>query len=128
MTAFSINIPMTPVPKGRPRSTRTGHTYTPEPTRKAEAIIKEACRSAWHLPPLGGPLEVEAEFYFAKCKTNKTTHHVQRPDADNCLKLATDAMNGVIFSDDSQIVRAVASKFWSEDGTPMVSIRVSTKD
>lgn len=128
MTEFSVNIPMTPVPKGRPRFTRTGHAFTDPKTRKAEADIQIACRKAWHLEPMECPVIVEAEFYFAKSKTNKTSHHVQRPDADNCLKLLTDAMNGIVFKDDSQIVRAVTSKFWADDGIPMVCVRVYPKE
>lgn len=125
---FSLNIPMVPVPKGRPRSTRSGHTYTPQKTRDAENTIREACRSAWRLPPFSGPLVVELEFYFAKPKTNKTNHHTQRPDADNLGKLVTDAMNGVIYNDDSQITKIISSKLWAEDGEPMVCIRVTPKE
>ena len=128
MTEFSVNIPMTPVPKGRPRFTRSGHAFTDPKTRKAELEIQIACHHAWHYEPMECPVIVEAEFYFPKSKTNKTTHHTQRPDADNCLKLLTDAMNGIVFKDDSQIVKATASKFWAIDGEPMVSVRVYPKE
>lgn len=36
---ISFTIEGVPVPKGRPRFTRSGHTYTPDTTRKYEALV-----------------------------------------------------------------------------------------
>lgn len=40
MKEISIMIEGAPVPKGRPRFMRNGHTYTPEKTRQAEAYVR----------------------------------------------------------------------------------------
>ena len=46
-------------------------------------------------PPVVGPVGVAVEFF---CATGR------RSDGDNMFKLLTDAMNRIVFEDDSQIV------------------------
>ena len=83
-----------PKPKGRPRMTRTGHTYTPKETRQAEIAVQ----LAWELSggqKLNGPLVLECWFYVGTKR---------RVDCDNLGKLVLDALNKYAFDDDSQIV------------------------
>lgn len=49
--------------------------------------------------------------------------HVSRPDADNCLKIVCDALNGVAWNDDSQVVDARVRKRYG--GEPSLSVCVS---
>ena len=37
-----------------------------------------------------------------------------RTDADNCLKMIGDALNGIIWNDDSQIVETIVRKYYHE--------------
>lgn len=46
-----------------------------------------------------------------------------RPDADNHLKVAKDAMNGVVFKDDSQVVDARVIKRYSADPALLIEVR-----
>lgn len=83
-----------PKPKGRPRMTKTGHTYTPKETRQAEVGVQ----LAWELSGgqrLNGPLVLECKFYVGTKR---------RVDCDNLGKLVLDALNKHAFEDDSQIV------------------------
>ena len=114
---MKIHIDMDPIPKGRPRMTRNGHTYTPKKTRDAEAHLKEMI--AFHMDgiaPVEGPVSVNIVFTFKQPKSNKTAVHTQRPDLDNCFKLVTDAMNGIVYKDDSQIVWFAGVKMWGDSG------------
>ena len=43
---MKFTIPGEPTGKGRPRMTRTGHTYTPEKTVNYEALVKMAYKQA----------------------------------------------------------------------------------
>jgi Holliday junction resolvase RusA-like endonuclease len=60
---------------------------------------------------------VEFKFYFAKPKSisKKRTHIVVRPDIDKTCRSTIDAMTGIVFADDAQIVELKASKYY---GTP----------
>ena len=49
-----------------------------------------------------------------------------RPDLDNIKKLVCDAMNSVVFKDDSQIVSAYSAKRYSRN--PRITVRVRSSD
>jgi Holliday junction resolvase RusA-like endonuclease len=46
-----------------------------------------------------------------------------RPDWDNLAKSGLDALNGIVFADDSQVVEATVKKVYSE--VPLLRIEVS---
>ena len=99
-----------PVPKARPRMTKTGHCYTPKATAAYEFLVQQV----WHWNGrhrLEGPIRMEVIFYFSRPKSaqNRVSHTV-RPDLDNCIKSVMDGLNTLAFADDSQIVELVASK------------------
>ena len=120
-------IPGKPVAKGRPKFSMRGgfaSAYTPKKTKDAEKLIKEHafsyiqslvwCSTGEYNMPLASPLNVDITFYKKKPKTCKTEMWVQRPDIDNYVKLILDALNGVFWVDDSQIVELSARKVFGE--------------
>jgi len=107
---------MDPVPKGRPRFTRTGHAFTDKKTLQAEAAIRNAALAEWGKKPFEGAVELVIQFTFKKPKSNKKNLHTQRPDLDNCAKLVSDAINGIAFVDDSQVICLACTKEWGEAG------------
>lgn len=85
-----------PVAKGRPRMGPSGHAFTPERTRSAErALVAQLQTAMAGKLPSSGSIGMAVEFY---CATKRKT------DGDNLLKLVTDAMNEVVFVDDSQVL------------------------
>jgi Holliday junction resolvase RusA-like endonuclease len=50
-----------------------------------------------------------------------------RPDIDNLYKSVTDAMNGIVYCDDSQITRALMRKQYNENDSGVL-ISVGRKD
>jgi crossover junction endodeoxyribonuclease RusA len=97
---YRFTIPGNPVPKGRPRAGKGGRVYTPQATRDAESWVKLHAKRAG-LPCLGGPVKLSLSFYRANAVPC---------DVDNLAKLASDALNGLAFEDDKQIVWLVAVK------------------
>jgi Holliday junction resolvase RusA-like endonuclease len=99
LAAYSLTIKGDPVPKGRPRVVN-GHTYTDARTVNAERQV----RAAWAksgFKPIQGPVRVSLAFWRLTA----------RPcDWDNLAKLVCDALNGLAFEDDSQIIEAYVSK------------------
>jgi Holliday junction resolvase RusA-like endonuclease len=49
---------------------------------------------------------------------------LKKPDVDNFLKTVGDALNGVVWKDDSAIVEATVRKWWSDD--PRLVVQVET--
>lgn len=51
--------------------------------------------------------------------------HLVKPDASNILKSVEDAMNGVVYADDSQIVSLRITKCYSDE--PRVEVSIAQK-
>lgn len=120
---IDIVIPGEPVAKGRGRATRTGRVFTPAKTRKAEETL--AGRAMAQLAtrtdlPLTGPLRLEATFTRVVPKSWTRRDRAEnplptsKPDVDNLLKLAKDALTGLVWVDDAQIVTVITRKVFGE--------------
>jgi len=117
MKLFEIFVAMEPVAKGRPRVTGKGFAYTPTKTIQAEHRIQEQVATAWPRPVIEGPLVVGIVVQLLKPKSAPKTRPVwptTRPDADNYGKLVLDALNGILWRDDSQVVDLRIRKVYAE--------------
>lgn len=137
MTSITITVPGEPVAKGRPRITTRGgyaRAYTPKKTRDYEALVAaEARKVMGRRKPLEGALAVVATAYMpvpaSWSKTKKLAAVVQtimptsRPDLTNIVKAAEDALNGVVWVDDSQIVSLFMSKEYAFFPRLMITVR-----
>lgn len=112
---YKFKFDIEPKAKGRPRFSR-GRTYTPGSTIKAEAEIRRQARSQFFFSPLTSAVGIRANFQFTKAKSNKSKYMVKRPDIDNVLKLFGDALNGVVWKDDSQIIKCEVVKTYGSKG------------
>lgn len=114
-----------PVGKGRPRFTRTGHTYTPEKTRAYEAAVAWECRKAMQgkqpstLPQhVSIGVAIKPPKSWTKAKTKRALAgeiKPGKPDIDNFLKAILDGCNGVAFVDDAQVISVYATKQYAEE-------------
>lgn len=118
---WTILLEMPPVAKGRPRfSTRGGsvRSYTPQKTASFEATAKALMQKQFFMQPLMGPVRLSIEFIFKRPQKPKHhKYHMVRPDLDNLAKAVTDAANGVLWDDDSQVAELIAKKLYACDGT-----------
>jgi len=116
-----------PVGKQRARYAKRGNfvqTYTPDKTRNYESLIKEAAIQAMGSNEI---LETPVNLYlyirapipqsYSKKRSeaclNGSEKPIKKPDASNVLKSVEDAMNGVVYKDDSQIVNIHVTKVYS---------------
>ena len=127
-------VPGDVTPKQRPRFSH-GHAYTPKKTLAYEKKVREAYLKEY---PAGiafekEPLVMILNVYMAvpKSVSKKKRDHMicfeyptKRPDSDNLIKSVADALNGVCYTDDCQIVSAMVNKIWSESAKAEVTIRV----
>lgn len=110
-----------PEGKARPRFTRAGITFTPKKTVAYEERIRDRfLQAGGKMVPYGGYvfINVEAIFDIPKSYPKKKREAClcggirpdKKPDADNILKAVLDALNGVAYEDDRQVVEVLCIK------------------
>lgn len=71
-----------------------------------------------HKPPVPSeaPLSVALDFYLVRPKSlpKRVRAHTRKPDAENLLKNSLDALTGVVWRDDAQIIRLVVTKQYGD--------------
>lgn len=136
---FEFTIPGKPCGKGRPRFTKNGHTFTPEKTANYETLVKLAFRQVYPgAEPIAAKVEVIAKitaYYPIPVSTSKKLQARMRagllkpttkPDTDNIAKICLDALNGIAYHDDAQIVELQVKKLYSDD--PRVEVWLAVVD
>jgi Holliday junction resolvase RusA-like endonuclease len=124
--SITLTVRGAAVAKGRARFTRTGFAYTPAKTRQHEAHGRLAAQLAiGERPPIAGPVHLTALIELpipASWSKRRTTAAIvgeicptSRPDIDNFLKSAMDAINGIVVADDSLIVKVTVEKKFGVD-------------
>ena len=122
-----------PQGKARPRfNTYTGRTYTPSKTGAYEKFIALCYRQAGG-KLLDGAIRIDIKAYYpiAKSHTKKNKAAMEsgeikatiKPDVDNVAKAVLDALNGLAFDDDKQVVRLEVSKRYDHEARVEVEIR-----
>lgn len=129
---YVLTVPGEPVAKGRPRVGKFG-TYTPKKTLNYETYVKELWVTSYGQTMLEGELKAEITAYFSIPKSTSKKKKVEmsegrinpikRPDADNIAKTVLDALNGIAYYDDSQIVEVTVKKRYAEN--PRMELAIS---
>jgi Holliday junction resolvase RusA-like endonuclease len=130
---FRFMVPGEPVGKGRPRVVRRGgftQTYTPEKTASYENLVKLEFQRQGGRMLKDGPvfLSIQAWYGIPKSASKRKREAMmgglirptRKPDCDNVAKIIADALNGLAWRDDSQVVSLHVSKQYAEE--PMVSV------
>lgn len=126
-----------PQGKARPRfSRKSGTVYTPSKTKQYEKAIRTALLNRLYeeledYDP-AGYISIKVDAYFPVPKSwNKAKkasalagdiYPTSKPDIDNIQKAVLDALNGVAYEDDKQVVRIVATKRYAEHGFLRIEI------
>lgn len=114
-----------PEGKGRPRFSRFSRPYTPEKTRIYEDCIKRiAITQMQDKRILQGAISVTVVFFFQRPDSSKNKCVVVKPDLDNLQKGVFDALNGIVWKDDSQIVEVWSQKIYV-DSEPKIFLRAT---
>ena len=113
-----FEVPGTPVPKARPRVTENG-TYTPQRTREATDWVKlhakQTMRGEPPIPKSQG-VSLFLEFYRKRAIP-------ARPDLVNYVALVADALQGVVYEDDCQVITLQAHTFRSMEEHTWIRVR-----
>src|SRR5215472_4393003 len=106
-----IELPGEPQAKERPRLGRHGNVYTPKNTARYEKALAwqakvDMLRVGWPSKMIG-PIRITATASFRISKKNMHLLGKTWParlDVDNFGKAVLDALNGVVYDDDCQVV------------------------
>jgi Holliday junction resolvase RusA-like endonuclease len=120
-----------PKPKERARTVDLPNgrhiTITPEQTRDWETSMLGQALAHRPATPLDGNLSLALWFYLprpqSKANRQKYPYPNVKPDFDN-LEKCIDALEGVMWTNDSRIVDSETHKRYADDGPPRVEVRI----
>lgn len=120
---IEFKIPGKVIGKGRPHFVKkTGVAITPSATRGYESLVRDVA-----LPLMGGaaPWEgcvrvcIHAHYKIPKSWSKKDVAAAlegktppKKPDVDNVVKIVLDALNRVVYLDDTQVTDCFVAKRW----------------
>lgn len=123
-----------PVPQGRPRFGH-GRAYDPPKSRKYKEKVKRVAESEGPESPVTCPVRLTISIYRTPPKSWSRRKKAQayagwirpttKPDISNVLKGIEDALTGVWYEDDSQIVEyGTIGKWYAEEPRVYVQMEV----
>jgi hypothetical protein len=129
MMQITFTVPGPPHGKGRPRFARRGNfvsTYTDAKTASYEDQVQHYAKQAMGSSK---PLETAVVLYlhirlpvppsYSKKRTEACLGGLEwpckKPDSSNILKSVEDAMNGVVFHDDCQIIDHFMTRVYASE-------------
>lgn len=131
MQSMQFTVPGKPQGKARARTFYNSGlgkhmSVTPENTVLYENLIKDRylqkCQGVYISPGIPVILRITARFTPTKSTSKKKRIQMlggelsplKKPDIDNIIKVVADALNGVAYRDDTQIVKVDARKLYAE--------------
>ena len=133
MTSFTVHGE--PQGKARPRAVKQSgivRVYTPQKTKDYEreiaAVYRTQCSGMF-----SGAVAIEIHAYYGIPKRTSRKkvldmisdkeRPIKKPDGDNVAKAVCDALNGVAYKDDSQVVDLTVRKYYSK--IPHIQVFIS---
>lgn len=133
-----FTVPGNPQGKARAKTVRNKYTgkvnsFTPDNTVLYENLIKESFGIATHEQWMNKePLKVSIVAFYPIPKNTSKKNRAQmisgklrptkKPDADNVAKVVCDALNGIAYYDDTQVVDLTVHKYFGE--APHVTVQI----
>lgn len=139
MTSVSFTVAGTPAPGGSKTAFRTasGRTVVVDACKRNRSwrgsVAAAAASAMTGRQPLFGPLYLTVLIYMPRPKSHYRRDelradapywHEVRPDATKLLRAIEDAMTGIVWVDDSQVVRQWVEKRYAGSGGPCVLVTV----
>jgi len=135
MNPFTFTIPGKPIGKERARTVRQNgaiRTYTPEKTAVYQQLVQWTYKGAGG-PHYGkNPVAITIRAFFPIPKNTKKSERQDMlddivkptvtPDADNIQKVICDALNGIAYEDDKQVVSSSVIKMYAQH--PCVNVEI----
>ena len=126
-----------PIGKGRPKFARRGNfvsAYTPTKTRDYESVIKDAAQKAMGSNELletpvtvaiyiTVPIPQSYSKKRSEACLSGSEKPIKKPDIDNIAKCFLDAMNEIVYKDDTQVLTLHITKVYGTVGMVEVMVK-----
>lgn len=143
---ISFRVPCVPIAQPRPR---IGMRFVKgggkvagimrddkHPVHAFKSAVMMAARQVYQGAPLEGPISFQVVFIMPRpqglCRKKDPVGRIwmqKKPDVDNLYKGAADALNSILFHDDSQICRSVVTKCYAaRDEQPGAEVTVEVME
>ena len=127
MQKISFMVAGKPQAKQRPRFTSSGHVYTAPETANYENLVKLSYREKYGGMMLKNAIQADITVSVSIPKSVSKKKYwemdagrlfpTKKPDCDNIIKSILDALNGVAYDDDKQVVKvSCVKKYGNKDG------------
>ena len=136
---IKLILPIEPVAQARPRARRFGkgiRLYDPTTTATFKKQLRALATEMYHDAPVEGEIYLKVAFYrkiqksISKKEHDRRASGAHRPivkaDLSNYLKSFEDALNGVLWKDDSMIVHEEIDKYYSDK--PRIEVEIYAKE
>lgn len=135
--AIRFIVPGEPKGKARPRvftnNAGKSQAITPQDTLSYENLVRWVFTNTMESKKLQGEIEAKivAMYPIPKSMTKKNRqlveegklHPTKKPDLDNVAKIILDSLNKIAFDDDSQVIRLIVEKHFSNEPRVEVTLR-----
>lgn len=131
MSILRFTVPGIPVPQGsmsafmpkgwnRPILTSANKKLKPWRALVAQAARDAMMKQGFTMAGKDVPFGIELIFRYARPKSDKRVYMTKRPDLDKNVRSVGDSLTGVVWKDDSQLVKIIASKEYGEPGVEIL--------
>ena len=131
VTEFSVFVRGIPAPQGSKRAFKVGDKavvvdVNPKSLKDWRSAINFVLQDKWEGPPLEGAVQVTLLFFLLRPKSvseKKRPYPSVKPDIDKLCRAALDAMTGIVYGDDAQVIDVCASKQYSTESGLQIRVR-----
>lgn len=118
-----VEVPGVPIPQGSMRAVvardGTPRVFGDNPqTRPWRELVAWAARQVWVGAPTPAAVEVRIGFVMPRPKSARRKRPTVKPDLDKLVRACLDALTGVVWVDDAQVVSVMASKRYVNAAEP----------
>lgn len=122
---------------GKHRASMAGDSPEEKGWRATVATAALAAMRAANLRPLSCCVDLHLVFIIGpRPKSQIGKHGVKpgspsrpgkKPDYDKLARSVGDALNGIVYEDDAQVVRGLVEKLYTSDADPFVGVRITVR-
>lgn len=121
---YMSHIIIEPKPKGSvwPGRAKDGRLFVRHTSTSYEKQLQSIIEKEYKGELLEGAVYVGLRFFLKRGKTVSRKTPFVRPDIDKLARAVLDALTGIVFRDDAQVVKLHCSKSYSDEASVLIIV------